>query len=1116
MRVLEKSLIKRYSIFISTIILITVMVLVIVQNRVNNLKNDAFLINKSGKQRVLSQSISKMAFAVAYNLDETLKLDALNSLKKSIDELENAHHYLNNIKKGKDQSDTIDSLLRISESDLKKILTSSKNIINNPDSESIISDVKIIAGAESSFLLTMDAVVNEYQNASEKKLDELLKAIYFLVLISGIILIAELIFVLLPALRNLLQQNDKLTKANNELAESQNKIKSNLEELNKLKTDLESKERYNKVFIEQAPTAIAMLDKNMHYIAVSQRWIKDYKLEGQEIIGRSHYDVFPEIGEVWKEKHQESLNGAIDVCDEAPFVRTDGTVQWIYWDIRPWYISENEIGGLLMHTGDITQAKEKDDEKIRIEKILDKTNEVARVGTWEVDLLKGEVFWSKVVREIHEVPENYEPDLDTGINFYKEGSSRDTINKVIEECTKNGTSFDIEVELVTANNNIIWVRTMGQAEMIDGRCVSILGVFQDINEMKIAQIELNNAHTQLEAIFNSGHIAIVTTDIDGVINRFNRGAEALTGYSASEVIGLQKPFIYHTQDELDQFTNDIAKLYGKNPEGFHPQKELSKNNAHDTREWTYVRKDGYTLPVQLTLSGIKDEAGEDIGFLGVSFDITERKKAENELVRKNQLLSFAEKITMMGNWQWDTITNDVIWSANLYNIFGNEANSAITYDTYFSFVHPEDKEKVTAHVLKSIEDKKFIDLIHRIQLTDGTVKTIQLLAEIIVDKMDNVIELIGTCQDITERRMAENKFRGLLESAPDAMVIVNEEGKIQLANKQAEKLFGYPTEELFGKSVEILIPNRFAGTHSAHRDVFFASPKTRGMGQGKELYGVNKDGVEIPIQISLSPLKTEEGLLVSAAIRDITNQKLAENKIIESKEKLEILADKLTRQNTQLADFAHITSHNLRAPVSNLNSLLELYNESEKEEDKTELFKRFEKVIHHLTLTLNTLVEALKTKTVNSQDNEDIYFDKVLEMTKEILYGQIVKSGAIITSDFSKIKKVSFNKIYLESIFLNLLSNSIKYRSKARIPEIFIESDIKDGKITLKFKDNGMGIDLKRHGNKLFGLNKVFHRHPEAQGVGLFITKAQIDAMGGVISVSSTVNEGTVFSIKFN
>ena len=82
-----------------------------------------------------------------------------------------------------------------------------------------------------------------------------------------------------------------------------------------------------------------MLDNNMKYMAVSQRWIKDYKMEGQEIIGRSHYDIFPEIGEDWKANHQKGLKGAIDVCDGAPFVRGDGTVQWVYWDVRPWYIS---------------------------------------------------------------------------------------------------------------------------------------------------------------------------------------------------------------------------------------------------------------------------------------------------------------------------------------------------------------------------------------------------------------------------------------------------------------------------------------------------------------------------------------------------------------------------------------------------------------------------------------------------------------------------------------------------------------------------------------------------------------------------------------------------------
>lgn len=394
----------------------------------------------------------------------------------------------------------------------------------------------------------------------------------------------------------------------------------------------------------------------------------------------------------------------------------------------------------------------------------------------------------------------------------------------------------------------------------------------------------------------------------------------------------------------------------------------------------------------------------------------------------------------------------------------------------------------------------------------------QLLGEIITNEQDEVIEMIGTCQDVTEQKIAEKKFRGLLESAPDAMVIVNAIGKIQLINKQAEKLFGYQTEELHNKPVEILIPARFTPNHTNDRKRFFHSPKTRIMGEGKELYGLKKNGKEIPVQISLSPLHTEEGLLVSAAIRDITKQKLAEQKIIESNENLEIIAKKLRHQNKQLADFTHITSHNLRAPVSNLNALLSLYKECADEVDKNELFNKFETVIHHLTSTLNTLMLALKIESEDLEDDlKTIRFEDIMHKTKEILGGEIIKSESVINSDFSKCPKIRYKRIYLESIFLNLIGNAIKYRSQSRTPEICIESAITDeGKTVLTFKDNGLGIDLERHGHKLFGLNKVFHRHPDAKGVGLFLTKTQIKAMGGHISASSKVDEGTTFTINFN
>ena len=747
--------------------------------------DEAFLISGSEKQRMLSQNITKLAFVIRDVVDTPQRKDAIVNLSQLSSEIKSSHNSLYKLHRVSIKNKSLDSLYKLSEVYLNRITTASNNIINSSENDTIIDDVYAIANAELPYLWAMDAIVDQYQQMAESNLRSVEFDLYMFFVISILLFTSGLFYIFMPAVKKLAKKDRDLRRNKEELGISKQKIKKNLIEVRKLQSDIESKDRYNRIFIEQAPSSIAMLDKNMRYIAVSEKWKTDYKMVGKDIVGRSHYDLFPEIGEEWKKQHQKCLNGEIDICDQYPFKRADGSVQWIFWDVRPWYNANEEIGGLIMYTGDITHIKEQSQAKEKVENILESTNKVAKIGTWELDLSTDKYELSDITRKILELPKDYEVYGKESLKFYKEGESRNKITECLNHLITTGEPFDIEVEFKTYKGNSKWIRDIGQAEFIAGKCVRIFGIYQDITHIK---------------------------------------------------------------------------------------------------------------------------------------------ESENSLIRQNQILNFAEEITMMGNWRWE-VTDDVItWSKNLYHIFGlDESKTDLSYETYFNFVHPDDKDKVTNYREKSIEEKKFHEnFIHKIITSDGKIKTVHLLGEVITNNDGEVIELIGTCQDITHQRIAEIKFRGLLESAPDAMVIVDEEAKIHLINKQAERIFGYSPSEILGKPVEVLVPNHILENFITYRKRFFNNPKAVTMGENKEFVGVNKNGEEFPAQISLSPLETEDGLLVSAAIRDISIEKQAAQKIINANENLELLAKKLTAQNTQLADFAHITSHNLRAPVSNLHSLLDL------------------------------------------------------------------------------------------------------------------------------------------------------------------------------------------------
>ena len=603
----------------------------------------------------------------------------------------------------------------------------------------------------------------------------------------------------------------------------------------------------------------------------------------------------------------------------------------------------------------------------------------------------------------------------------------------------------------------------------------------------------------------------------------------------AETIKLAKIGIYELNVATNQiYWSDVTRNITEVPDDFVPSLDNLasffneghyRDMARDAMQNAIAKGESYDLDMEVVtakgniryvrnVGNPKMENGVCVKLFGFLQDITERKRTKIELTKKIQQLNLAEQLAQIGYWEWDIVADNILWSDNLYRIFGLEIGTPIHFERVIEAIHPDDRKEFRENAQEFIAEKQFRKFMHRIVHKDGSIRTVELIGELIMNPQGEVIKMIGTTQDITEQRMSEIKFRGLLDSAPDTMVIVDRNGIIQLINKQAEKMFGYKSSELIDKHVTVLVPNRLWDTMEYYAVNFFKAPKHTGLPADLDFFVHNKSGFQIPVQVTLSPLETSEGLLVSIALRDITVQKQAAHRILETNKSLKESSKRLKAQNRQLEEFNQITSHNLRSPVSNLSALLDIYKTESDSETKEMIIEKIESVTNHLTWTLDTLVESLLIKKSSQQALEKCHFDKTLERTKEMLAAEILKTEAVITSDFSEAPTVMYNKVYLESIFINLISNSLKYKAKDRAPEIVVQSKMNDGTVQLEFRDNGSGINLKKNGHKLFGFSKVFHRNDDAKGVGLFITKAQVDAMGGKIWAKSEEGKGTSFFIN--
>jgi len=360
--------------------------------------------------------------------------------------------------------------------------------------------------------------------------------------------------------------------------------------------------------------------------------------------------------------------------------------------------------------------------------------------------------------------------------------------------------------------------------------------------------------------------------------------------------------------------------------------------------------------------------------------------------------------------------------------------------------------------------------------------------------------------------MAEAKYRGVIDAAPDAIVLVTADGTIDLVNRQTDLLFGYPRDELLGRPIEILIPERFHGRHLSHRAGYEAHPQTRPMGVGLELFGRHQDGHEFAIEISLSPMWPDRQFLVTAVIRDVSERKHTDQQLRQTAELLARQTAELARSNEELERFAYVASHDLQEPlrmVASYTQLLARRYRGRLDEDADEFIGYAVDGAQRMQRLIRDLLEYSHVGTRGGAF-EPVDTGALVDDVVGSLGTATAESGATIARE--ALPTVAADPSQLRQLFQNLLGNAIKYR-RADAPTQVHVAATRDGAMwRFTVRDNGIGI-APEYAERVFAIFQRLHTSAEysGTGIGLAICKKIVERHGGRIWVESVPGTGTAF-----
>lgn len=597
--------------------------------------------------------------------------------------------------------------------------------------------------------------------------------------------------------------------------------------------------------ISQLPSPTAYLNRDLEVVHASNTFIETFQFDKKNLFGRRISEVLPQAPEHLIGVMQRCLNGTSGEKGIDRFVTSENEEHWYESSNTPWYDKNENVIGVILQITNITDRVQKELEYEKTQILLEAKAINARIGSWEYNAFTEKLSWCPMTRQIHEVPDDYQPSIDDGIEFYKEGYSRNAISMAVYKAMETGKPWKEKLKIVSRSGKELWVIATGKPLYKDGIYIGLIGTIQDVTEANISHQRSTESENLLRTVVDNLPLNVYIKDLESRKILVNKAECAYLGVSdADELLGKSDFELYDRQIAQESRDEDLFVLNNGTP-------LLGK-------ETISVRKDGKVTHFLSSKIPLFDEDGEVYGLLGLSMDITDLKQKEAEL---RQLI-------------------------------------------------------------------------------------------------------------------------------------------------------------------------------------------------------------------------------------DVSSQ-----------------------QNKKLVNFAHIVSHNLRSHSANFSMLLDFLSSEPDGEERSRILGMLNNASDNLLETLENLNEVIAINTNVRLEKKQVRLHRAVHAAQQHLSEFLKIHNAKVYNDIPTETTLCAVPAYLDSILINFITNGVKYRHPDRVPEVRLSYEKSGGQDVLVISDNGLGIDLKKYGDKLFGMYKTFHNHPEARGIGLYITKNQVEAMNGRIQTSSTVGEGTIFKI---